>query len=86
MQIKQSQVLALAAKRYMQTNREDAVDKHEQIRLQRQSRYITEADPLRLDWNESSARGEEQAEEKKQLWLAKKDEIRNDLPYIEEAD
>lgn len=48
--------------------------------------YIVEADPLRLDWNESSARGEEQAEEKKQLWLAKQDEIRNDLQYIEEAD
>ena len=59
--------------------------KNEQIRQQRQARYIAEADPLRLDWDESSARGEEQAEEKKQLWLAKKDEIRNDLPYIEEA-
>lgn len=59
--------------------------KNEQIRQQRQARYVTEADPLRLDWDESSARGEEQAEEKKQIWLAKKDEIRNDLPYIEEA-
>lgn len=58
---------------------------NEQIRQKRQARYIAEADPLRLDWDESSARGEEQAEEKKQLWLAKKDEIRNDLPYIEEA-
>lgn len=59
---------------------------NEQIRQQRQARYVSEADPLRLDWDESSARGEEQAEEKKRLWLAKKDEIRNDLPYIEEAD
>ena len=58
--------------------------KNEQIRQQRQARYIAEADPLRLDWDESAARGEEQAEEKKQTWLAKKDEIRNDLPYIEE--
>ena len=58
--------------------------KNEQIRLQRQARYEQEADPLRLDWDESAARGEEQAEEKKQIWLAKKDEIRNDLPYIEE--
>ena len=59
---------------------------NEQIRQQRQARYVSEADPLRLDWDESSARGEEQSEEKKRLWLAKKDEIRNDLPYIEEAD
>lgn len=58
--------------------------KNEQIRLQRQARYVAEADPLRLDWDESAARGEEQAEEKKQIWLAKKDEIRNDLPYIED--
>ena len=58
---------------------------NEQIRQQRQARYVAEADPLRLDWDESAARGEEQAEEKKQFWLAKKDEIRNDLPYIEEA-
>lgn len=57
-------------------------EKNEQIRQQRQARYVAEADPLRLDWDESSARGEEQAEEKKQLWLAKKDEIRTDLPYI----
>ena len=57
---------------------------NEQIRQQRQARYIEEADPLRLDWDESAARGEEQAEEKKQIWLAKKDEIRKELPYIEE--
>lgn len=58
---------------------------NEAIRFQRQARYVVEADPLRLDWDESAARGEEQAEEKKQIWLAKKDEIRKDLPYIEEA-
>ena len=56
---------------------------NEQIRLQRQARYIEEADPLRLDWDESAARNEPNAEEKKQIWLAKKDEIRQDLPYIE---
>ena len=58
--------------------------KNEQIRQQRQARYVAEADPLRLDWDESAARGEEQAEEKKQIWLAKKDEIRQDLPYVNE--
>ena len=55
---------------------------NEQIRQQRQARYEQEADPLRLDWDESAARGEEQAEEKKQIWLAKKDQIREELPYI----
>ena len=58
---------------------------NEQIRQQRQARFEQEADPLRLDWDEASARGEEQAEEKKQIWLAKKDQIREELPYIEEA-
>ena len=55
---------------------------NEQIRLQRQARYVAEADPLRLDWDESAARGEEQAEEKKQTWLAKKNQIREELPYV----
>ena len=55
---------------------------NEQIRQQRQARFIAEADPLRLDWDESAARGEEQAEEKKQIWLAKKDQIREELPYL----
>lgn len=53
------------------------------IRQQRQARFAAEADPLRLDWDESAARGEVQAEEKKQIWLAKKDQIREELPYIE---
>ena len=57
---------------------------NEQIRQQRQARYIEEADPLRLDWDEAFARNEPNADEKKEIWLAKKDEIRNDLPYIEE--
>ena len=62
------------------------VYKNEQIRQKRQSRFATESDPLKLDYDEAVARGEETAEEKKQTWLNKKDEIRNDLPYIEEAD
>lgn len=57
---------------------------NEQIRLQRQARYVEEADPLRLDWDEAFARNELDADEKKEIWLAKKDEIRQDLPYIEE--
>ena len=60
--------------------------RNEQIRQQRQSRFIAEADPLKLDYDEAVARCEEQAEQKKQIWLDKKDQIRNDLPYIKEED
>ena len=58
--------------------------KNEQIREQRQARYVAEADPLRYDYDEALARGEETAEEKKQAWLAKKDQIREELPYVSE--
>lgn len=58
--------------------------KNEQIRQQRQSRFAMESDPLYLDYVEAQARGDETVDDKKQLWLDKKDEIRNDLPYIEE--
>lgn len=58
--------------------------KNEKIRLQRQSRFATESDPLYLDYVEAQARGDETVEDKKQIWLAKKDEIRADLPYIRE--
>ena len=57
-------------------------EKNENIRLQRQVRFTQESDPLKLDYDEAVARGEEQAEEKKQIWLAKKDQIREELPYI----
>lgn len=76
---------------YMQVNEEYILKqdvpvdyKNEQIRQQRQSRFATESDPLKLDYDEAVARGEETAEEKKQAWLNKKDEIRADLPYISE--
>lgn len=58
--------------------------KNEQIREQRQQRYEVESDPLRLDYDEALARGEETAEGLKQEWLASKDKIREELPYIEE--
>ena len=61
-------------------------EQNEQIRQQRQSRYVSEADPIRYDYDEALARGEETAEELKQEWLAKKDEIRADLPYPVEND
>ena len=56
---------------------------NEQIRQQRQARYEAESDPLRLDYDEALARGEETAEEKKHAWLSSKDKIREELPYIE---
>lgn len=57
---------------------------NEQIRQQRQARYVAESDPLRLDYDEALARGSEDAEQLKQDWLASKDRIREELPYIEE--
>lgn len=60
-----------------------AREKNEQIRQQRQSRFRIEADPLKLDYDEAVARGED-AEKARIAWLAKKDLIRSELPYIEE--
>ena len=59
---------------------------HEDIRFERQARYTAEADPLRYDYDEALARGEPTAEEKKQAWLDKKDEIRAELPYPDEEE
>lgn len=56
---------------------------NEQIRKQRQDRYEVESDPLRLDYDEALARGSEDAEQLKQDWLASKDKIREELPYVE---
>lgn len=57
---------------------------NEKIRAERQARYIAESDPLRLDYDEALARGKEDAEQLKQDWLASKDKIREELPYVEE--
>ena len=58
---------------------------NEQIRQQRQARYEQESDPIRLDYDEALAREEDTAEQLKQDWLASKDKIREELPYIEES-
>lgn len=55
---------------------------NEQIRQQRQARYVVESDQLRLDYDEALARGQDNAEQLKQEWLASKDKIREELPYI----
>lgn len=57
--------------------------KNEQIRQQRETRFAHEADPLKFDYDEAVARGEISQYEKKELWLAKKDQIRKELPYVE---
>ena len=59
---------------------------NEQIRQQRQARYVVESDPIRLDYDEALAREEETAETLKQEWLASKDKIRKELPYIDDEE
>ena len=61
---------------------ETIAEKNERIRAERQERYIAESDPLRLDYDEALARGQDNAEELKEQWLASKDKIREELPYI----
>lgn len=56
--------------------------RNEQIRAERQARYVEESDPLRLDYDEALARGQDNAEELKEQWLASKDKIREELPYV----
>lgn len=56
--------------------------RNEQIRAARQARYVVESDPLRLDYDEALARGQDDAEDLKEQWLASKDKIREELPYI----
>lgn len=56
---------------------------NEQIRQQRQARYVAESDPLRLDYDEALAREQEDADELKTKWLNSKDKIREELPYVE---
>lgn len=60
-------------------------EQNEEIRQQRQARYELESDPLRMDYDEALARGQENAEELKQQWLASKDKVREELPYIVEG-
>lgn len=59
-------------------------EQNEEIRANREAAYISEADPLKQDYDEAVARGAENTEELKQAWLAKKDEIRANNPYIKE--
>lgn len=57
-------------------------EKNEEIRQQRQYRFFLESDPIKYDYEEALARGEPSAEELKVQWLAQKDKIREELPYL----
>lgn len=59
----------------------------EEQRQKRQQAFTEEADPLRYNYDEDCARygyDSEQALASKEIWLAKKDEIRERYPYSEE--
>lgn len=58
-------------------------EKNEEIRQQRQYRFYLESDPIKYDYEEALARGDSNAEELKAQWLAQKDKIREELPYLE---
>lgn len=57
-------------------------EKNEEIRVLREQLYIQTSDKLKADYDEAAARGAENAEELKTTWLASKDKIREENPYI----
>lgn len=60
-------------------------EKNEAVRAAREARFIAEADTLKMDYDEAFARygvEDERTAVAKAAWLAKKDEIREALPYI----
>lgn len=61
-------------------------EQNEEIRKQREARYVAETDELGRDWQEAVARGDENAQQLGQEWVAKKDAIREELPYIVEEE
>ena len=61
----------------------------EEQRQKRQQAFTEEADPLRYNYDEDCARygyDSEQALASKEIWLAKKDEIRERYPYPVDTD
>lgn len=57
-------------------------EQNEAIRQTRESLYRASSDYLKADYDEAVARGVENTEELKKLWLASKDKIRAENPYI----
>lgn len=59
-------------------------EQNENIRQTRESLYIQTSDVIRNDYLEAVARGSSNAEQLKQEWLASKDKIREENPYVGE--
>lgn len=57
-------------------------EQNEAIRRVRETSYAQISDRIKLDYDEAVARGSENAEQLKQEWLASKDKIRAENPYI----
>lgn len=58
-------------------------EQNEAIRRVRETSYAQISDRIKLDYDEAVARGSENAEQLKQEWLASKDKIRTENPYID---
>lgn len=59
---------------------------NEEQRVKRQQAFIDEADPLRYNYDEDCARygyDSKEANNSKEIWLEKKNEIRKRYPYYE---
>lgn len=61
-------------------------EQNEAIRETREQLYVQTSDVIRNDYLEALARGSDNVEELKQAWLASKDKIREEYPYIKEND
>lgn len=60
-------------------------EQNELIRQTRENLYMKTSDVIRNDYLEAVARGSSNAEQLKQEWLASKDKIREENPYIVEG-
>lgn len=61
-------------------------EQNEEIRQAREAAYKAEADKIKQDYDEALARGTDNAEALKTAWLAKKDEVRTNYPYVTVGD
>lgn len=59
-------------------------EQNETIRQTRESLYVQTSDKLKADYDEAVARGSSNAEQLKKEWLASKDKIRRENPYVGE--
>ena len=57
-------------------------EQNEAIRAKRESLFAQTSDKLKADYDEAVARGADNAEELKQIWLESKDKVRAENPYI----